>query len=54
MSYMDDTPKYEDADIEWLYSHHEADVGDSKIPSIDDSYSGTGAAQSELSKDPTT
>jgi hypothetical protein len=30
MGLTDDTPMYEDADMEQLYSHPEADVGDSE------------------------
>jgi hypothetical protein len=40
-SYMDDTPRYEDADMEWLYSHHEVDVGDSETQGVDNPHSGT-------------
>ena len=52
--YMDDTPRYEDADMEWLYSHSEADVGDSGTHGLDDPHSGTGATQGEQFEDPTT
>jgi hypothetical protein len=54
MSYMDDTPRYEDANMERLYSHHEANMGDNETQGVDDPHSGTGATQGEQSKDPAT
>ena len=30
MGYMDHTPTYDDANMERLYSHNEADMGDSE------------------------
>ncbi|KAE8055736.1 hypothetical protein FH972_012558 [Carpinus fangiana] len=45
MSYMDDTPRYEDADMERLHTYHEADVGDSKTQGVDDPHNGAGATQ---------
>ncbi|KAE8099637.1 hypothetical protein FH972_017602 [Carpinus fangiana] len=54
MGDMDDTPRYEDVDMEWLYSHSEADVGDSRTHGLDDPHSGTGATQGEQFEDPAT
>jgi hypothetical protein len=56
MGLMDDTPMYEDADMEQLYSHLEADVGDSEPQGCDqDPHSvTTGATQDEQVKDPAT
>jgi hypothetical protein len=56
MGFMDDTPMYEDADMEQLYSHLEADVGDSEPQGCDqDPHSGTtGATRDEQSQDPAT
>ncbi|KAE8056077.1 hypothetical protein FH972_012875 [Carpinus fangiana] len=54
MGYMDDTFIYEDADMERLYSHNDADVGDNETQGSDDPQSGTGATQGEQSKDPAT
>ena len=51
MGYMDDTPKYKDANIEWLYSHSKANVGDSGTHGLDDPYSGASAMQGEQSED---
>ena len=54
-SYIDDTPMYEDANMERMYSHPEVDVGDNKAQGVEDSHSGTtGATQGEQSEDPTT
>jgi hypothetical protein len=36
MSYMDDTPRYENTYMEQLYSHNEADVGDSETQGPND------------------
>jgi hypothetical protein len=54
MSYIDDTPIYEDTDMERLYSHNKADVGDSETQGLDNSHSETSATQGKQSKDPTT
>ena len=61
-SHMDDTPMYEDADMEQMYSHPEVDVGDSETQGVDsetqgveDPHSGTtGATLGEQSEDPAT
>jgi hypothetical protein len=56
MGLMDDTPMYEDADMEQLYSHPEADVGDSEPQGCDEEpHSGTtGATQDGQVEDPAT
>jgi hypothetical protein len=43
MGYMDDTPRYEDTNMEQLYSYNEANVGDSETQGVDDPHSGIGA-----------
>jgi hypothetical protein len=47
MGYMDHTPIYKDADMERLYSHNEADVGDSETQGPDNPHSRTSATQGE-------
>jgi hypothetical protein len=54
MGYMDDITRYEDADVEWLYSHNEVDVGDNETQGLNDPHNGTGATQGKQSKDPAT
>ena len=51
-NHMDDTHMYEDADLEWMYSHPEVDVGDNEAQGVEDPHSGTtGATQGEQSED---
>jgi hypothetical protein len=54
MGYMDDITRYEDADVEWLYSHNEVDVGDNETQGLNDPHNGTSATQGKQSKDPAT
>jgi hypothetical protein len=43
MDNMDDTPRYEDANMDRHYSYSEADVGDNGTQRLDDPHSVTGA-----------
>jgi hypothetical protein len=52
MGFMDHTPTYDNADIEQLYSHNEAYVGDSETHGQDDLHGGTSAMDGEQSEDP--
>jgi hypothetical protein len=52
MGFMGHTPTYDNADIEQLYSHNEAYVGDSETHGQDDLHGGTSAMDGEQSEDP--
>jgi hypothetical protein len=52
MGHIDDTPMYEDADMERLYSQPKANVGDSETQGVEDPHNGiTSATQGEQSED---
>ena len=53
MGYMDHTPTYDDAGVEQLYSHNEANMDDSETQASDDLYGGIGATHGKQFEDPT-
>ena len=52
MWYMDHIPMYDDADVERLYFHKEADVDDSETQASDDLHGGIGVTHGEQFEDP--